>query len=258
MTHLPGKQRKWLYPVLYLLFVVISMLPPYAEKPFAPQDTQDVITNLLMVAVNPHKAWAPVFHLATILLVVLVAIRPKGMGRILAGYVGLDYLVIALAQTMGTTARYGFVLHTSALIACGILGITWLIVAARGELQASFENVPLRRYWSLPLALLAFWAPYTPHGAGVRPFFDPLLLLTSPDFGLTFCLTTPVFLFLLVLFYPNVNRFAYRLTAFNGLLYGLFNLTHWFRPELRWMGVLHLPLLLISLQALILPEVARD
>jgi hypothetical protein len=40
-----------------------------------------------------------------------------------------------------------------------------------------------------------------------------------------FCLTTPVFLFLLVLFYPKVNAFAYRITAFNGLLYGLFNMT---------------------------------
>ena len=45
------KKRRWLYPVIYVLFFVISMLPVYAEKPFAPQDTQDVIINLLMVAI---------------------------------------------------------------------------------------------------------------------------------------------------------------------------------------------------------------
>jgi hypothetical protein len=71
-----------------------------------------------------------------------------------------------------------------------------------------------------------------------------------------FCLTTPVFLFLLVLFYPKVNAFAYRITAFTGLLYGLFNMTHFFNPQLRWMGILHLPLLVISLCALLLPRVS--
>jgi hypothetical protein len=29
--------------------------------------------------------------------------------------------------------------------------------------------------------------------------FNPLLLLTSPDYGLTYCFMTPVFLFLLIL-----------------------------------------------------------
>jgi hypothetical protein len=85
-----------------------------------------------------------------------------------------------------------------------------------------------------------------------------LLLLTSPDYGLTFCLTTPVFLFLLVLFYPRVNTFAYRITAFNGLLYGLVNLTHFFTPERSWMGVLHLPLLVISIYALVLGSGRSD
>jgi hypothetical protein len=88
----------------------------------------------------------------------------------------------------------------------------------------------------------------------IRPDFDPLLLLTSPEYGLTFCFTTPVFLLGLVFFYPHVNQFAYRATAFCGLLYGLFNLSQWFSPDTRWMGFLHLPLLIISLYAFFLPR----
>jgi hypothetical protein len=88
----------------------------------------------------------------------------------------------------------------------------------------------------------------------VHPNFNPLLLLVSQDYGLTFCITTPIFLFLLILFYPQVNMLAYRITAFNGLLYGVFNLTYWFTPELRWMGFLHLPILIISVYALVLPR----
>ncbi len=65
---------------------------------------------------------------------------------------------------------------------------------------------------------------------------------------------TPVFLFLLILSYPKVPRFALRVTAFNGLIYGLLNLTHWFNPDTVWMGVMHIPLLVMPLAALFLPR----
>jgi len=248
------KKPKWLYPVVYLLFVIITFLPLYAEMPYEPQNTQDVILNLLMVSIDPYKHLGLVFHLATLLIVALIAVFEERMGGILAAYIGIDYLVIAFAQAMGTTEKYGFVVHTGAFVASLVLGITWLVVAVRGTLKPSFRNIPPLRYLLLPLALLVFWSPLNDE---VRPYFDPVLLITSPDYGLTFCFTTPVFLFLLVMFYPKVDAFAYRITAFNGLLYGLFNLTHFFNPQLRWLGILHLPLLVISLCALMLPWITK-
>lgn len=251
------KQRKWLYPVLYAAFFIISMLPLYTEKPYPPQETQDVIVNLLMVATTPYNAYAPIFHVLTLLMIALIAWQPVKMGRVWAGYMGLNYLIIALVQTMGTTAKYGFVLHTGGMVMYGVLGLVWLVVAFRNDLQTSFRSISWQYLLLLPLALLAFWGPYVASGIGVKPDFNPLLLLVSPDYGLAFCFTTPIFLFLLILFYPQVNMFAYRITAFNGLLYGVFNLTYWFKPELRWMGFLHLPLLIISVYALILPQLYK-
>lgn len=251
------KQRKWLYPVLYASFFIISMLPLYTEKPYAPQETQDVIIKLLMVVTTPYKAYAPIFHVLTLLMVALIAWQPAKMGRVWAGYMGLNYLTISLVQTMGTTRQYGFVLHTGGMVMNGVLGVVWLVVAFRNELQTSFRSISWQHLFLMPLALLAFWAPYVASGNGVRPDFNLLLLLVSPDYGLTFCFTTPIFLFLMILFYPRVNMLAYRITAFNGLLYGAFNLTHWFTPELRWMGFLHLPLLIISIYALILPRLYK-
>jgi hypothetical protein len=251
------KQRKWLYPVLYAAFFIISMLPLYTEKPYPPQETQDVIVNLLMMVTTPYKAYAPIFHVLTILLIILIAWKPAKMGRVWAGYMGLNYLIIALVQTMGKTEQYGFVLHTGGMVMYGVLGLVWLVVAFRNELQTSFRSISRQHYLFLPLALLAFWAPYSASGIGVKPNFNPLLLLVSPDYGLTFCFTTPIFLFMLILFYPQVNILAYRITAFNGLLYAVFNLTYWFTPELRWMGFLHLPLLVISVYALILPRIYK-
>ena len=45
---------------------------------------------------------------------------------------------------------------------------------------------------------------------------------------------------------------ALHITAFNGLLYGLFNLSHWSNPNTLWMGVMHLPLLVLSIVAVVL------
>jgi len=244
---------RWLYPVAYCLLVVLLSLPVRAERAFAPQDTQQVILALLQVAIDPYRHLAPIFHLATLLLIVLIALRGRAIGRTLAAYIGLNYLVIALAQSFGRTEAYGLVLQSGALISSLLLGVVWLRAALRATLAPSFRQVPPWRYGLLPLALLAFWAPYD---AQLRPNFDPLLLLNSADYGLTFCLTTPVFLYLLILFYPHVDPLAYRLTAFNGLLYGLINMTHFAEPSRVWMGVLHLPLLILSLIALLLPRLA--
>lgn len=250
--------RRWFYPLIYAVLVVISMLPPITALPYDPRRTQDVIQQILMVAITPYQAWGWVFHVATLALVVLVATRPGRAGRVVAAYIGLNYLVIAALQTSAQTASYGFAVQTGALIATTLLGLLWLSVSWRGTLSASFSHVPRWRWLLLPLPLLVFWSPIALEGTSVAPNFNPLLLLTSPDYGLTYCFVTPVFLFLLILFYPTVDEFAFRVTAFNALLYGLFNLTHWFNPELVMMGVMHLPLLLLALVALLLPRPARS
>jgi hypothetical protein len=250
-------ERKWFYPLVYVLLLIISMLPLITEIPYDPRDTQDVIINILMVSINPYRAWGWVFRVATLALVGLAAFRPQNAGRVVAAYFGINYLLIAALQTNAVTEKYGFALHTGAMVASAMLGIIWLVVAWRRKLVASFREVPAWRYLLLPLALLVFWSPLRVEGTAVMPDFNLLYLLTSPDYGLTYCFMTPVFLFLLILFYPKVDGFAFRVTAFNGLLYGLFNLTHWFSPDTRWLGVLHLPLLIIPLVALLLPVLER-
>jgi hypothetical protein len=167
------KENKWLYPVVYLLFVIIAFLPLYAEMPYGPQDTQDVILNLLMVSIDPYKHLGPMFHLATFLIVALIAVYEERMGRILAAYMGVNYLVIAFAQAMGTTEKYGFVVHTGALVASLVLGITWLVVAVRGTLKPSYRDVPPLRYLLLPQRCRAtLLQPGTAdHIPGLRPYF---------------------------------------------------------------------------------------
>jgi hypothetical protein len=251
MTSSNLTSRKWFYPVVYGLLIVISMLPPIAEVSYDPRNTQDVIASILMVSLTPYRSWGWVFHVATLGLVALAILRPSVAGRVMAAYVGANYFLIAALQTNAVTEEYGFAVQTGALVATALLGMLWLWVAWRNRLHVSFEGIPFWRWVLLPLALLVFWSPVGLEGNKVVPNFDPLLLLTSPDYGLAYCFVTPVFLFVLILFYPRVDLLALRVTAFNGLLYGLYNLTHWFDPDTVWMGVLHVPLLVISSAALL-------
>jgi hypothetical protein len=195
---------------------------------------------------------------ATVGVIALAVVRPQVAGRVMAAYFGLNYLLIAALQTNAVTEPYGFAVQTGALVASALLGLLWLWVAWRDKLHASFQGIPRWRWILLPLALLVFWSPVALEGNRVVPRFDPTLLLTSPDYGLAYCFMTPVFLFLLILFYPDVDRFALRVTAFNGLIYGLLNLTHWFNPDLVWMGAMHVPLLVIPLVALFLSTQKPD
>jgi hypothetical protein len=251
-------ERRWFYLMIFALLLVISMLPPITQAPYDPRNTQDVIMSILMVSVEPYRSWGWVFHVATLALVALVIVRPRIAGRLMAAYFGVNYLIIAALQTNGVTEEYGFAVQTGALVAATLLGIVWLWVAWRDRLQAAFKGVPAWRWSLLPLALLVFWSPVALEGSRVLPNFDPLLLLTSADYGLTYCFMTPVFLFLLILFYPGVDLFAFRMTAFNGLIYGLYNLTHWSNPDLVCMGVMHIPLLVVPLVALFMPVLERE
>jgi hypothetical protein len=248
---------KWFYPLIYLALVIIAFLPLYTERPYDPRETQQVIFEIISRAALPYAGWGWVFHVATLAVMALAVWNPQVGGRAAAAYFGLNYLVIAFAQTRAQTPAYGFAVHTGAMVAEILLALLWLWVAWKDRLQISFRDAPRWRWLLFPFALLVFWSPLTVEGTTATPNFTPLLLLTSPDYGLAYCFLTPVFLFLLILAWPQVDGFAFRVTAFNGLLYGLFNLSHWAVLERMWLGVMHLPLLVMPIVALWLAHFGR-
>ncbi len=251
-------ERKWFYPLVYFLLVVIAFLPLYTERPYQSQETQRVIFEILMVATQPYTAWGWIFHLGTLLAVGLAIWKPAIGGRAIAVYFGLNYLVIAALQTSGRTASYGFAVHSGALVADVLLGMLWLWVGCKDRLRIDWKRVPIWRWALLPMALLVFWSPIAFEGTRVVFDFNPLLLLTSSFYGLAYCFMTPVLLFFLILAWPKVDGFAFRVTAFNALLYGLFNLAQWANPDLQVMAFMHLPLLLLGLLALLLPRFSQQ
>ncbi len=254
----PITQRKWFYPLIYVALVIIAFLPLYTQVAYSSRDTQQVIFLILQAASQRGAEWGWVFHVATLAVIALTLWKPQVGSRAVAAYFGVNYLVIAALQTWAVTEPYGLAVHTGALVADVLLGVVWLVVAARGQLALSFRRVAAWKWALLPLAVLTFWSPIAVAGARVVFDFDPLLLLTSPGYGLAYCFLTPVLLFLLIVAFPNVSGFAYRVTAFNGLIYGLFNLSYWFNPDTLALGVMHVPLLVLSIVALFVPRLARQ
>ena len=66
---------------------------------------------------------------------------------------------------------------------------------------------------------------------------------------------TPVYLGILTLYYPRVNMVTLRITSLLGVIIGFWNVLVSFLLNfdiLWWFGVLHLPLVFISIYALIL------
>ena len=66
---------------------------------------------------------------------------------------------------------------------------------------------------------------------------------------------TPVYLAILTLYYPKVNLLTLRITSLVGLIIGFYNMqvNFVFVPELLWWsGVLHLPLVALSIYGLVL------
>ncbi|MCS6906769.1 MAG: hypothetical protein RML93_02670 [Anaerolineales bacterium] len=245
-------RKKWFYPFVYFLSLVVAFLPLYTEKPYDPRQTSTVIFEILQQATLAMPSWGWIFHVLTLAILGLALWKPVLGGRAVAIYFGFNYWIVAATQTHASTPNYGFAVHTGALVISVLLGAVWLWVAWKDLLRLDFSRVPTWRWVFFPFALLVFWSPMRLEGNLVRADFNPGLLLTSPEYGFAFCFMTPMLLFLLILAYPMVSEFALRLTAFNGLLYGLFNLSYWAQPETRWLGVMHLPLLVLSMAALFL------
>ena len=159
-------------------------------------------------------------------------------------------MLFTIGQSIAVTDKYGVSICTINFVMFLIVAGFWAWEALVLQNDYTLRKLPIWRYWVVPLAVLAFWYP----ASKGRPDFNPVYLFTSGS-GLAFCLMTPVYLTLLSLYWPRVNMPAMRVTSLVGLIIGLYNMYVKFgiNPARRWWsGVLHIPLLVISIYGLML------
>lgn len=97
--------------------------------------------------------------------------------------------------------------------------------------------------------LLALLMPCTVQEGSAVPALHTVFLNEA---GVTCCMITPVILGTLLMFPDAVDRRTLSEVSFVGLIFGLINVVVWFglAPHSWWMGVLHLPLVIIATFAL--------
>lgn len=239
----------WFYAAMYVLG--FWAIPPYASKGYSFREMAKVVWTALGNASTYRlvdMVWPSLLlHLALILVVAALAVWGEKSSMVFNLYALAEYLII-IGQSFAVTEEYGLVILTGNVLLVSIVAALWAweCVVRRNRVGGRIPDK--RRLWVLPLALLAFWSP-------LRPTLDPYLLLKwlfAGYYGVAYCLTTPVILSILILYYPRINKAVMRFTAFPGLVFATYTIVSALSGPSAWNAVLHVPLIVTCAYAIIL------
>jgi len=240
--------RKWWF---FVVVVLLFFIPSYSSKPYDPRWTSKLITAILS---NPLiytvPILMPVFKILPVLLIISLIIWGDRATRVFDAYVAVTILLFALFQNSAITVEYGFAVMLGNVLVYLLVAGAWFWEAVVKLNSFTPRRRPFWQYWVVPVAFLAFWFPFNTVTLG--PDFS-FIQLAANSAGLTTCMMLPVYLAVLALYYPTVNTIVLRITALAGTITGLLNIMQWFISTSHpWLGILHLPLLTISIYALVL------
>ncbi len=245
--------RKWWF---FLLFILFQFLPAYVSKGYDPSRWGEFISHTLEHAFASSVDWLyPVFKAVPIILVISIIFLGNRVTRWFDAYAGISYVLFAFLGSIALTEKHGLAVITGNFSAFLVISAFWFWDLSARKNDFTPARQPLWKYWVVPLAFLAFWAPMSvPYSPMNPPDFNPIYFFINGA-GLAYCMMTPVFLAVLTLYHPKINMATLRVTSLEGVLIGLINMYMNFFTDLWlywWNGVLHIPLLTISAYGLIL------
>ena len=247
MEKLEKASRKWWFFVI--LLTAQSVLLPVASRNFDPQNVPKMVSVTLGNAVQNHLGSLNIlFQSLSLLMLVLLVIFKNKVRTLFNGYVAVSYTAFAFIQNMAVTELYGFSVVTVNFVMFLFVAYVWIRELFNPENNYDFSNFRWEYLWMIVFALFAYLCPFTSHGETDWN----LLHFFTRNTATAFCLATPLFLTILTLNLPKVNIVTYRITAIIGVIIGLYNMMNFFNPHTVFLGVVHVPLLTISLYSAIL------
>jgi hypothetical protein len=239
--------RKWWF---YLLLLFICFIPSYTEKQSLSSQTPLIIQQVLQAPmVNEIKVLFPIAK--TILLFLFI-------GPILfkerykpAYYISIIVLslFITVFQNISVKTQFGIAVLIGNIIIQLIAISFWCFDFTRKQKYLPKLSLKWWNILTLLLAAIAFWMP----NRNGLIYFDLKDLFVN-EAGLTYCMTTPIFISAYLLFFKTNNNITIRVVSSIGLYFGVMNMITWFllNTHFWWMGIIHLPLLINSLIGLII------
>lgn len=246
MKNLNYISKKWWF--FFILLVAQFLLMPFTAKNFQMNDINNIISTTLQHAFQMRLSNYNVFFQAfsLLMLILLIAFRNK-VKSVFNIYVTISYFAFSFLQNMAITEKYGLSIITVNVAMFLFVSYVWTLEFFQGKNDYSFNNFKWKYSWMILLSLFAYLCPISYSGFD----FNPLNFFFKNS-STAFCLTTPLFLTIMTLNIPNINVVTYRITAIIGFIIGIYNMFSFLNPHTTFLGILHIPLLTISLYCFIL------
>lgn len=242
-----------------MMLLLLFFTPAYTQIPYDPMYTPEVIASVLSQPLIGHIAFLlPLAKVFLFIMVMAVLINPNRYSRLFFGYYTLLLIVVSIFQNMAVTQAYGFVWLIGNSLVIFIVAGFCLFDFLKGKTIFSRKNFEMKRLWVIIPMLLAFLMPYSINAQGaIEPGLGWMVFMNEA--GVTYCMITPVMIGVMILFVKDTYELTLFIVSFIGFVFGLMNMLTWFifQAESWWMGVLHLPLVLLSSYALYLNRTKR-
>ena len=245
---------KWWF--IALAPIIIFCFPPYLQREFALSEISKWYDTIFLIASNN---FTPLFsrysvHMNSIaiLFIGLIFILKNKFSRIFSIYIAVLTLFQLITQNTSYTEQHGLGLILSSYILFIPLAGVWFWEAYVH--RNNFDTPPKINFWTISALCIGLFAFWNPIGPNLMPDFNPVYFFTNGSNSM-FCTMMPLVLAILFFFYPNVNFTLLRVTGAVGASIGLaqivqhffmFTSTNW------WIGVLHIPIFILPLAAIIL------
>lgn len=234
---------RWWFSIVLL---IIFFIPPLTEVSFDASNTNSVIAEVLE---NPFiyelEILYGVIKVLLLLMIIWLIFNKLKVVKVLNYFVVILLMGIALFQNSSITSSYGITILLGNLILNIIVALLWVNQINIAQENKIRNKIGYNKYWLIGLALFAFWFPVDT--TGKYPNFTMKELLFNESM-VTFCMVIPVLLVVTILCFNKINLITLKVTGFIGSLFGIINMITWFimDKEMWWMGILHIPLLIIS------------
>lgn len=169
-------------------------------------------------------------------------------------YAGTVNVLYAVIQNVALTERHGLSIVTVNVVMMAFVGWMWFRAAMQGRDVFTFDGLSWRTVWMIPVALFCLWWPMDMHTA--LPVFDWRLFFTGAS-GMAYCSMTPVLLTVL-LSNRKCDAALLRASACVGFVIGIYNMANFASDAGYYLGIYHLPLLLLSLYALFCGKTRKE
>ena len=246
MEKLEKISRKWWFWAV--LIIAQFTILPFASRNFSYEAINEIIYFTLGNAIQVKMSNLNVyFQILSLVVIVLLFIFKNKVKLFFNIYVFISYVAFSIIQNIAFTEKFGVSVVTINVLMFLLVAYVWFIEIFKGKNDYSFANFKWKYLWMIILAVIAYLCPLSGNGFDFNPihFF-------GKNSATAFCLMTPLFLTIMTLNLPRINIVTYRITSIVGVIIGFYNMFAFFNPHTIALGLLHIPLLSISLYTLIL------